>query len=78
MYCYYYINLDTIPLPRVAAYILLQGPLKEEDGSVGKAFEQFHNGYINLGVTAGWYILIIYIILIFLVLHHTHYRMQDI
>jgi len=56
MHCYYYINVGDTALPKVAAYILLQGPLVPETGNTGKAFEQIYNNHSNLNVTAGWYI----------------------
>lgn len=57
-FSYNYLYADWQPgfIPRACAYVLLQGPLTDQDGESGTAFGQEYSDKTNLGTTASWFI----------------------
>ncbi len=55
-YNYLYQNGYEGYIPRAIAYVLLQGPLTEQNGGTGIAFGQEFSDKTNLGTTASWFI----------------------
>ncbi|MBL7013779.1 MAG: T9SS type A sorting domain-containing protein [Candidatus Marinimicrobia bacterium] len=58
-YAYNYLYQDGYDgyIPRAIAYVLLQGPLAEQNGETGIAFGHQYSDKTNLGTTASWFIV---------------------